>query len=336
MRRATGVLVLAAMLVAAGGLTAGAAAAAPKLPAPRLTGAYTWHQAGELTSAQLRRRFAFLKANGFTTVYLEAGDWVDAADQPRTSATRQQRLDTIRGRLRRYVATATSYGLAVHAVGGGPSWTGDLGYLGELLVRLVGGYNTGVAAGERLKGVHLDIEPYVEGGWHDDTNTSLRTYLTTIAGIVATYRRQLARPASRGLQLGLAIPFWFDGEGDAPGAVDFNGTVKPASRHLVDMLAKLPGAYLVIMSYRDFTGTANGSIAHAANELWYANKVKARCGLLVGQQYGRVTPAFITFNGQRRVAFKRAAAQITAAFRRSPQFRGVSVDDVDAYLAARP
>jgi hypothetical protein len=335
MRRAAGVLVLAAMLAAGGGcLTAGAAAAAP-LPAPRLVGAYTWHQAGQLTTVQLRRRFGFLRANGFRTVYLEAGDWVDAADQPRTSVTRQGQLDTIRGRLRRYVAAASGYGLAVHAVGGGPSWTGDLGYLGELLVRLVGGYNAGVAAGERLKGVHLDIEPYVEGGWHDDTNSSLRTYLTTIAGIVATYRRQLARPASRSLQLGLAIPFWFDGEGDAPGAVDFNGAVKPASRHLIDMLANLPGAYLVIMSYRNFTGWANGSIAHAANELWYA-KVKAKCGLVVGQQYGRVTPAFITFNGYRRAVFRRAAAQLTAAFRRYPQFRGISVDDVDAYLAARP
>ena len=335
MRRATGVLVLAAMLAAGGGLTAGAAAATP-LPEPRLVAAYTWHQAGQLTSTQLRRRFAFLRANGFRTVYLEAGDWVDAADQPRTSTTRQAQLDSIRGRLRRYVATASGYGLAVHAVGGGPTWTGDLGYLGELLVRLVGGYNAGVAANERLKGVHLDIEPYVEGGWHDDTNTSLRTYLTTIAGIVGTYRRQLARPASRGLQLGLAIPFWFDGEGDAPGAVDFNGAVKPASRHLIDMLANLPGAYLVIMSYRNFTGWANGSIAHAANELWYANKVQAKCGLVVGQQYGRVTPAFITFNGHPRAVFRRAAAQITAAFRRYPQFRGVSVDDVDSYMAARP
>jgi hypothetical protein len=182
----------------------------------------------------------------------------------------------------------------------------------------------------------LDIEPYVEGGWHDDTQTSLNRYLTTVQGIVATYRRQLGRPASRSLQLGFAVPFWFDGEGDAPGAVAFNGATKPAARHLVDMLRDLSRAYLVIMSYRNFTGSDDGSIAHARNELWYAHKIKARCGLLVGQQYGLVSPEYITFNGHRRSTFRRAAAQITAAFQRYPQFRGLTVDDVDSYMAARP
>jgi hypothetical protein len=338
MRRATGVLVLAAILAVTGGsLTSGAAAATPAtLPAPRIVATYEWHQAGQLPLAEARRRFRFLRANGIKTVYLEAGDWVDAADQPLTSTSRRRQLEAIRRQLRRYVAAATSFGLAVQATGGGPTWTGDLGYLGELLVKLVGGYNATVAPSERLRGVQLDIEPYVEGGWYDDTQTSLRTYLTTVSGIVRTYRPLLARSANRGLQLGFAVPFWFDGEGDAPGAVAFNGATKPAAHHLIDLLGNLPGAYLVIMSYRNFTGTSDGSIAHAANELWYANKIKARCGLVVGQQYGPVSPDFITFNGYPRRVFRRAAAQITAAFRRYPQFRGVSVDDVDSYLAAGP
>jgi hypothetical protein len=34
--------------------------------------------------------------------------------------------------------------------------------------------------------------------------------------------------------------------------------------------------------------------------------------------------------------FKRAAAEIALAFRRYPQFRGLSVDDVDSYMAASP
>jgi hypothetical protein len=191
MRRATGVLVLAAML-AGGSLTSGASAAPPARP----MATYEWHQAGSLPLAEVRRRLAFLRANGFRTVYLELGDWVDAADRPRADPDRQRQLDVIRYRIRHYVAAASGYGLAVQAVGGGPSWTGDLGYLGQLLVKLVGDYNATVAAGERLQGVQLDIEPYVEGGWHDDTQTSLSRYLKTVWAIVTTYRRQLTRPAA--------------------------------------------------------------------------------------------------------------------------------------------
>jgi hypothetical protein len=194
MRRATGVLVLAAVVAVAGGsLTGGAAAAAP--PA-RPMAAYEWHRAGTLPLAEVRPRLAFLRGNGFRTVYLEVGNWVDAADQPRDNPDRQRQLDVIRYHLRRYVAAASGYGLAVQAVGGGPSWTGDLGYLGQLLVKLAGDYNATVAAGERLQGVQLDIEPYVEGGWHDDTQTSLSRYLKTVWAIVTTYRRQLTRPAA--------------------------------------------------------------------------------------------------------------------------------------------
>jgi hypothetical protein len=66
--------------------------------------------------------------------------------------------------------------------------------------------------------------------------------------------------------------------------------------------------------------------------------VGARSGLVVGQRYGQAGPeeARTTFYGKPRWVFQRAAAEITLAFRRYPQFRGLSVDDVDAFMAAGP
>jgi hypothetical protein len=91
------------------------------------------------------------------------------------------------------------------------------------------------------------------------------------------------------------------------------------------------------MAYRDFTGTSDGSIAHARDELRYAAAIRARCGLVVGQQYGPAPgEEQITFDGQSRREFQQAAAAISTAFRHYPQFRGVAVDNVDAYLAADP
>ena len=93
------------------------------------------------------------------------------------------------------------------------------------------------------------------------------------------------------------------------------------------------------MAYRRFTGTSNGSIALARDEFRYAAMAGARSGLVVGQQYGPALTeeeAITTFNGQPRWKFRRAAAEIALAFRRYPQFRGLSVDDLDAFMAARP
>ena len=93
----------------------------------------------------------------------------------------------------------------------------------------------------------------------------------------------------------------------------------------------------MVVSYRNFTRTSDGSIAHARDEFRYAAMVGARSGLIVGQQYG-LSPGepTTTFIGQPRWVFRRAAAEIVLAFRRYPQFRGLSVDDIDAFMAAPP
>ena len=301
---------------------------------------YEWHNAGDLTSAVAARRLRWLRANGFTTVYLEIGRYLDAYELAPGTAGRQERLDSIRRQIRRFVGTATSLGIAVQGLGGGPTWTGELRYLGQQLVSLVGGYNAKVGAAERLQGVHLDLEPYTLEGWLDDdvVEANFAEYLRTIDGIVDTYRTELTRRHNRHLQLGFAVPFWFDARGDAPGPVGFGGATKPVVHHVIDLVADLPRAYLVVMSYRDFTRTADGSIAHARDEFRYAAAVGARSGLVVGQQYGRPGPgeAHTSFHGRPRWVFKRAAAEITLAFRRYRQFRGLAVDDVDSYMAARP
>ena len=330
MRRATAVLVLAAML-AIGGPAAVATAHEPrsgfrKVRVPPSMAVYEWHNAGDLAPAEVQRRLRFLRANGFDTVYLEIGNYLEAADLRPEDPIRKTRMDSIRRQIQRFVATASSLGLSVQALGGGPTWTQEpRRYLGPLLVELVGSYNTKVAYNERLKGIHLDLEPYTLEGWlrEDRVAANLVEYLKTIQEIVATYRWQLDRWANRGLQLGFAIPFWFDGRGDAPGEVVFGEESKPAAYHVIDLISDR---------------TSNGSIAHARDEFRYAASIGARSGLIVGQQYGPAAPEeqHITFHGQPRWVFRRAAAEIAVAFRRYPQFRGLSVDDIDAFMAAGP
>jgi hypothetical protein len=343
MRRATAVLVLAAMLAIGGPSVSGAAAHEPrsrywKARVPPSMAVYEWDNAGDIAPDEVRRRLRFLRANGFRTVYLEIGKYLEAADE-----SNQELLRANRGQIRRFVATAAGYGLSVQALGGGPDWFGEpKGYLGPMLVDLVASYNHSVDRRERLAGVHLDLEPYILEGWLNEpqVHDNLRLYLATIAEIVGRYRAALGTWGNRNLQLGLAIPFWFDGTSeDIPHEIDFgdDGESKPVTFHVIDLIADLPGAYLVVMAYRRFTGTSNGSIALARDEFRYAARRGARSGLVVGQRYGPEPEApNTTFNGLPRWWFWRAAAEIALAFRRYPRFRGLSVDDLDALIDAHP
>ena len=330
MRVATRALVCAtALVLVAGGQWAGARSrAAATTPRKHGLAAYEWHGAGQLARREARQHLRFLHRRGFETVYLDLGDYLDVADQP-ASPEQRARLRELRRHLRHYVADASRLGLAVHAVGGGPTWTEEpLRYLGSKLVELVADYNADVAAGERLGGVQLDIEPYALAGFFDDEEAALVAYLETLDSIVGDYRR-----VARHLELGFAVPFWFDGRGGSPGPVRFEGATKPAIHHVIDLVKDLRRAYLVVMSYRNFARGADGSIVNARDELGYARSVDARCGLVVGQQFGDVQPPEVTFHGRDRRDFENAAEQIVQAFGRFPQFRGLAVDDVDGYTA---
>jgi hypothetical protein len=325
-------LVLGLGSVQLAGVRSGWAAA----PQRRNLAAYEWNSVSQLSQSEARRRFAFLRANGFGTVYLDLGNYLDLADQPENRG-QQVRLAKLRRVLARYVADASSYGVSVQAVGGGPSWTGEeRRYLGPKLVRLVAEYNQGASQAERLGGVQLDIEPYVEPGFFDDEQASLTTYLDTLQGVVQTYRSLIGQPGNARLQLGFAIPFWFDAEPGAPGPVSWAGATKPAAFHLIDMLRDLPDAYVLVMSYRNVATGPDGSIQHARGELDYAHQSAVACGLVVGQQFGDVQPRTTTFYGAGRRPFVRATDQIVAAFGGAREFRGLSVDNLDSYMSARP
>jgi hypothetical protein len=294
---------------------------------------FEWHQLSRLDD-EVAGRLRWLRSEGFTTVYADFGEYIEAADEGST-------LNELGSDLQHFVAYAASLGFEVHAVGGGPNWIDeDLRYLATTMVELVGNYNETATEEERLRGVQFDIEPQADPAFQVPANQPpmLRAWLETLQSVVARYRVVQEWDGNRGLRLGFAIPFWFD---DAPEAAPWvvfpenAGTPpRPATFHLFDMLRYLPDAYVVVLSYRNFTDGPNGSIAHALDEFEYARwEISAQFGIVVGQEFTNVPEQNITFWCRGRAAFRQAAKEITEAFEGYPQFRGLSVNDMDAYLA---
>ena len=333
----TTMLVCAAILLVGLGASPGVAAAAPSpgaLLEPHGVAVFEWHRLSQVNSRVSDQRLAALSAEGFRTVYADVGEYLEVADQP-YSRTQQNRLGQLRSELRRFVARAAKKGLAVHGVGGGPNWTDDTHrYLGPLLLDLVADYNQAVLANERLQGVQLDIEPYVEDSFWDNVDLALRRYLAVLADIVAHYRDVVwTGDRSRDLRLGFAVPFWFDGKAPDVPPVWFGDPPKlaGATGHLIDLLHDYSDAYVLVMAYRNFTATEDGSIAHVQDEFAYARD--CLCGIVIGQEFTKVYPQKLSFWWKGRAAFWQAADELATAYS-GPSFRGLSVNDLSAYQAA--
>jgi hypothetical protein len=63
---------------------------------------------------------------------------------------------------------------------------------------------------------------------------------------------------------GVDIPFWYE---HSPGAFSWRGRTKPVSHHLIDLTD-----YVSVMDYRTSAIGADGTIAHALDEVAYARR----------------------------------------------------------------
>jgi hypothetical protein len=99
--------------------------------------AFEWYRLSEVDANVSDERLWSLRGDGFGAVYADIGEWLEAADQP-DSRSQRRRLRWLAGDLRRFEARASSLGLAVHAVAGGPNWTAETHrYLGPKVLQLV-------------------------------------------------------------------------------------------------------------------------------------------------------------------------------------------------------
>jgi hypothetical protein len=335
----TSLLACASVLLVVGAHPAAAASSPAEVLQQQGFAAFEWYPLSQVNAKVSDQRLSSLRRDGFKIIYADVGEYLDVADQP-DSRSQRTRLSQLNGDLKRFVSRASNLGFAVHAVAGGPNWTdASHRYLGPKLVKLVADYNTAAAANERLQGVQLDIEPYVDSSFWNDVDASLKSYLWTLQTIVDAYKQARTQAGNIDLRLGFAIPFWFDGVPEAPavefGETESTRTTKPAAFHLIDMLHELPQAYLLVMAYRNFASGPDGSIEHVRSEFDYASQTGAASGIVVGQEFTKVTPEKLSFWWAGRAAFRQAAVEIARAYGELPQFRGLSVDDINAYLAAR-
>jgi hypothetical protein len=300
------------LLVVLGAYPAAAGDALPTGdPAPQGMAVSEWYRLSQVNANVTEERLWSLRRDAFSVVYADVGEYLEAVRAPGL----EPRLHgPCRGRRANWTAE-------------------DHRYLGPLVLQLIADYNSDADPDERLRGVQFDIEPYVEDRFWDNVKRSLQDYLLTLMDIVDAYEQVRTRYGNEGLALGFAIPFWFDGTPEAP-AVQFgeNPEPKAATFHLIDMLRDLPDAYILVMAYRNKASGDDGSIALVEREFDYASRIAHSASeIVVGQEFTEVTPTKLSFWWNGPAAFRQAVAELTDAYGKLPRFRGVAVDDADAY-----
>ena len=266
-RRVALALLTAALLAAA---PASAGTPLPALGADALW-VWSWDDPSELGD--------YAEANGFDRLYLYSEGFGSKVDNA--------------------IAVLAGRGLAVEALGGEKRWATDhrdgmLDFVADAR-----DYQRSAPPGERLAGIHVDVEPYGLKAWkRDETGTAL--------SLVRSLRA--ARRAAGPLPLAADVPFWFDGIRLGGG----RGSLAAAAIAATDAVT--------LMAYRD-SGPAVADVSRA--EIRLAGRAGKRA--TVGVETGEVRPEQVTFAEEGRAALAAAIAAVRTAFGAHPGFGGVAI-----------
>lgn len=151
--------------------------------------------------------------------------------------------------------------LRVHALDGDPSFALEEKHgLVEATVRNLLDYNRSAAPRERFDGLRYDIEFYLLPGARGVRRDGFQRQFLTVLGRAAA----LAREA--GLTIGADIPFWYDAR-NAFGEPTSELEGKPLSEWVLDTVDEV-----AVMDYRTVAYGPDGTLAHVAGELDYADR----------------------------------------------------------------
>ncbi|WP_145019366.1 Ig-like domain-containing protein [Paenibacillus sp. Y412MC10] len=179
-------------------------------------------------------------------------------------------------------------------------------------------YNLSSDPRERFDGVNIDTEPYSLGDFKSAKPSVQLQYLDMLKALMD--RKQAS---GLDLQVGAAIPRWFDTSVDAS-SISWNGSVKWMSQHVQDTLD-----YISIMDYRDQADGSAGIIEQARGEIDYANQIGKPNSVVIGVETIDVAdggdPEAISFYEEGRTYMESELNKVYAAFEGDPAFGGIAL-----------
>jgi hypothetical protein len=141
--------------------------------------------------------------------------------------------------------------------------------------------------------------------------------------------------SSSTLRFSVVVPDFYDSKDALTPEFSYNGNKDYTFGHLLSILDKRPGSSIVIMSYRNFADSDDGTIGISKNEMQTANSGAYNTKIIIAQETGDVPPPYITFHGTSKEYFKEQIGKINSAFNSYPNFGGIAVHYVNAFLALK-
>lgn len=257
----------------------------------------TWIWNSEIITKDTQQILTFAKQNRINLIFLQINQKQDFSEY------------------RAFIEKASELGIQIHALDGDPAWADKQNKhkIAEL-VHWVQSYNAEASSVQKIRGIHLDVEPYNQPAWHtNDRQTIIDGWLAAI-----NYFKDLTK-GLKDVEIGADLPFWLD---QIPISTS-EGTI--VMSHW--MLEKLD--YVTIMAYRDQALSHGGIVDVVKNEIETANRLNKK--VIVGIETNPTDQSYTSFY-KKELGYELKQVQlIDKSLGLYSSYEGVAVHDYEGW-----
>ncbi|MBY0052836.1 hypothetical protein H7K32_14360 [Brevibacillus agri] len=219
---------------------------------------------------------------------------------------------------RAFIREANAMGVEVHAVAGHPAWALKSNEKRMMnIVKWVKNYNLEAAEDERIRGIQLDIEPYLLPFWETDRERIIREWQANVQAFTSEVKKQPELVAS------VALAFWLD---DIPVPGEQSVSV---SQWMIEQFDTV-----CIMAYRDTLSGKNGILALVEDELKEADKLGTRVMIAVNMK--KLGDDHASFAEEGVEEMNRQLALLPEKLGDHPSYSGIAIHDYRYWKEALP
>lgn len=294
-------------------------------PTDKTVAVWDWTDPTSRTSADLEQLDTYYYFHQINTVYVDISSYPGLMNDPV-----KKRL--LSNALASYVKALNDHNIKVFAAAGNPDWSKPAQRSIPLNIQnYVFEYNS-QHPDAKLSGIEFDIESYNQAGFADSSMTeksiTLTELLQTVLQLSNSQHQYLQAHKHDKLELGFAVPYWFDNENGNIPAITWNSKTGPTLYHLVDTLNILPKANIVVMAYRNAATGNDGVIFHSRTEIEYARAKAPNVSVVVGQEVNSVDPPKITYFDKSIAEFAQEVRIINYEYKDNTSYSGIAINDL--------
>lgn len=247
----------------------------------------TWLWNAELIKTDTEKISSFVKEKEITTLYLQYSRELDYQSY------------------RNFISKMTEADVSVFALDGSPTWATD-SREEEAFLTWFTSYQRSSQPSEQFKGIHLDVEPYLQSDWEWNQEDLILQYQMMV-------HRVLNLSKELNVAFGLDIPFWFD-------EILFEN--KYGSGNLAQWIVRTVDE-ITIMAYRNYAKGKGGIIEISQTEISWADKEKKK--IIIAVETVPLPERYTSFSEMGIEKMEEELKIIKQSFRENQSFAGVAI-----------